>query len=288
MAGVPGKGGKSRAESGLAGSEDRRGRAHSKLNEDIVADGLVQAALNGWGAPALARYLGISTPTATQILSGKTWQHVPRPKALAKQQEARTLRPSDAAVEAALRVARESGWGAHRLAAYLGVSPASASRYLAKYPAAVAPPPPPPPPPKPVKAPKPARVSGALTAALGTDLDTVIAQRFDLSPSRVQQLREAAGIPAFVAVRREAIRAVAGSKSDAALAAEMGVDRKTIRKHRREAGLDNEYVAAVAEREARVRALIAANPGASLRAIAAEAGVNASTVLRIKRGMGEA
>lgn len=284
MAGIPGKGGKSRAETGLSGPEDRRGRAHSRLDEAAVADGLIQATLNGWGAPALARYLGISTPTATQILSGKTWQHVPRPAGLTKQRAARSARLSTAAIEEGLRVARASGWGAHKLARYLDVSPATASRYLAER-ALPAPPPPPPP----VRAapvvvlPRLPRLP--LIVGLGTDLDTVIADRFNLSPSRVQQLREAAGIPAFVAVRREAIRAVAGSKSDAALAAELGVDRKTIRKHRREAGVENEYNAAVANRDATIRALIDANPGASLRAIAAEAGVNASTVMRVRRTM---
>jgi len=288
VAGIPGKGGKSRAETGLSGPEDRRGRAHSRLDEAAVADGLIQATLNGWGAPALARYLGISTPTATQILSGKTWQHVPRPAGLTKQRAARSARLSDAAIEEGLRVARASGWGAHKLARYLDVSPATATRYLAER---ALPAPPPPPPPPPVRAapvvlprlPRPPRIP--LIIGLGSDLDTVIADRFNVSPSRVQQLREIAGIPAFVATRREAIRAVAGSKSDAALAAELGVDRKTIRKHRREAGIENEYSAAVANRDATIRALIAANPGASLRAIAAEAGVNASTVMRVRRAM---
>ena len=289
MAGIPGKGGKSREETGLAGSEDRRGRAHSRLDEASVSDGLIQATLNGWGAPALARYLGISTPTATQILSGKTWQHVPRPAALAKQQAARATRLSVAAIEEGLRVARASGWGAHKLARYLNVSPATATRYLAER-ALPAPPPPPPVRAAPVVLPRLPRIPvpmfrPGLSEALGTDLDTAVADRFNVSPSRVQQLREAAGIPAFVAVRREAIRAVAGSKSDAALAAELGVDRKTIRKHRREAGIANDYNAAVANRDATIRALIDANPGASLRAIAAEAGVNASTVMRVRRAM---
>lgn len=294
MAGIPGKGGKSREETGLDGSEDRRGRAHSRLDEASVSDGLIQATLNGWGAPALARYLGISTPTATQILSGKTWQHVPRPAALAKQQAARSTRLSVAAIEEGLQVARASGWGAHKLARYLNVSPATATRYLAER--ALPAPPPPPPPPPPVRAapvvvlPRLPRIPvpmfrPGLSEALGTDLDTAVADRFNVSPSRVQQLREAAGIPAFVAVRREAIRAVAGSKSDAALAAELGVDRKTIRKHRREAGIANDYNEAVANRDATIRALIDANPGASLRAIAAEAGVNASTVMRVRRAM---
>lgn len=289
MAGIPGKGGKSREETGLDGSEDRRGRAHSRLDEAAVADGLIQATLNGWGAPALARYLGISTPTATQILAGKTWQHVPRPAALAKQQAARSARLSVAAIEEGLRVARASGWGAHKLARYLNVSPATATRYLAER-ALPAPPPSPPVRAAPVVLPRLPRIPvpmfrPGLSEALGTDLDTVVADRFNVSPSRVQQLREAAGIPAFVAVRREAIRAVAGSKSDAALAAELGVDRKTIRKHRREAGIANDYNEAVANRDATIRALIDANPGASLRAIAAEAGVNASTVMRVRRTM---
>jgi len=58
----------------------RSGSTHhlSRLTDEKVAEGLRVAAENGWGAVRLAEYLGIAIPTGTQILSGKTWKHVPR------------------------------------------------------------------------------------------------------------------------------------------------------------------------------------------------------------------
>ena len=58
----------------------RSGSTHhlSRLTDETVAEGLRVAAENGWGAVRLAEYLGIAIPTGTQILSGKTWKHVPR------------------------------------------------------------------------------------------------------------------------------------------------------------------------------------------------------------------
>jgi len=79
-----------RSES-LQQREDQRkgGTNHlSNLTDERVAEALQLAADNGWGAPKFAKHLGISTPTGTQILSGKTWRHTPRPANLAQRKRA--------------------------------------------------------------------------------------------------------------------------------------------------------------------------------------------------------
>jgi hypothetical protein len=95
----------------------RTGGGHhlSRLTDERVAEGLRSAAENGWGAVRLAEHLGIAIPTGTQILSGKTWKHVPRPLRAPKElppsfpPSGRILPPSsltfDALVERVLRYA---------------------------------------------------------------------------------------------------------------------------------------------------------------------------------------
>jgi len=112
---------------------DRRvGANHhlSRLTDEKVAEALRLAAEKGWGAPALAEYLGVSLGTGTQILTGKTWTHIPRPSALAEQVAARKFRLDDARVEEALRLAADNGWTGAQLAEHLGVSPAVGGNIL--------------------------------------------------------------------------------------------------------------------------------------------------------------
>lgn len=59
----------------------RSGGAHhlSHLTDERVRAALEQSSQEGWGASRFAKELGISVSTATQIRSGKTWRHIPRP-----------------------------------------------------------------------------------------------------------------------------------------------------------------------------------------------------------------
>lgn len=112
---------------------DRRvGANHhlSRLTDEQVAEGLRLAAKHNWGAPALAEHLGVSLGTGTQILTGKTWTHIPRPAALSEQIEARKSRLDDSRVEEALRLAAEGRWTGAQLAEHLGVSWAVGSAIL--------------------------------------------------------------------------------------------------------------------------------------------------------------
>lgn len=115
--------------------EDRRsigrGMHHSHLDEQILADAFKLAAENEWGSPKFAEYLGISGQTAIQIYAGKTWQHVPRPKALLDQIAARSQRLPDETIIEGLKLAESKGWGAPTLAKHLGVSVATASALIA-------------------------------------------------------------------------------------------------------------------------------------------------------------
>lgn len=49
------------------------------LTDDQVYDGLVKAKANGWNAPRLGEYLGVSRLVAHKILTGTGYKHVPRP-----------------------------------------------------------------------------------------------------------------------------------------------------------------------------------------------------------------
>lgn len=108
-----------------------RGRHHSHLDEKILAEAFKLAAENEWGSPKFAEHLGISGPTAIQIYAGKTWQHVPRPKALLDQIAARSKRLPDDTIIDGLKLAETMGWGAPTLARHLGVSVATASALIA-------------------------------------------------------------------------------------------------------------------------------------------------------------
>lgn len=113
---------------------DRRvGSNHhlSHLTDEQVAEGLRLAVKQNWGAPALAEHLGVSLGTGTQILTGKTWLHIPRPVALMEQVEARKSHLDDARVEDALRLAAEGRWTGAQLAEHLGVSQSVGSAILA-------------------------------------------------------------------------------------------------------------------------------------------------------------
>lgn len=85
-----------RSESLQQREDQRIGGSHhlSKLTDERVAEALQLAADNGWGAPKFAKHLGISTPTGTQILSGKTWRHIPRPDNLSQRRRV-TTNPKD-------------------------------------------------------------------------------------------------------------------------------------------------------------------------------------------------
>ena len=117
----------------LDSAVDRRvGSNHhlSHLTDEQVAEALRLAAKNNWGAPALAEHLGVSLGTGTQILTGKTWLHVPRPAPLADQVEARKSRLDAAQVEEALRLAAEGRWTGAQIAEHLGVSQSVGSAIL--------------------------------------------------------------------------------------------------------------------------------------------------------------
>ena len=62
----------------------RNGEAHhlSRLTDAKVAEGLALYVKHRWSARQFAEHLGITHHTAPQILSGRTWQHVPRPPGL--------------------------------------------------------------------------------------------------------------------------------------------------------------------------------------------------------------
>lgn len=59
-----------------------RGKHHSHLSDMLVRDALLLCAEHRWTGVQLAKHLGISQPTASQILNGQTWRHVPRPPGL--------------------------------------------------------------------------------------------------------------------------------------------------------------------------------------------------------------
>lgn len=73
-----------RPEALLRRANQRGQEAHprARVTEAAVTEALTLAAVHGWGAPTLARHLGVSMATGTQILSGKTWKHIPRAKPL--------------------------------------------------------------------------------------------------------------------------------------------------------------------------------------------------------------
>lgn len=59
-----------------------RGLHHSHLTEAKVKQGLDLVVQQRWTSGQLAQFLGVSQPTASQILNGRTWLQVPRPPEL--------------------------------------------------------------------------------------------------------------------------------------------------------------------------------------------------------------
>ena len=102
---------------GLSSRRGRVGGTHhlSHLDDATVVAGLALAAQQGWGAVRLGRHLGVSTPTASQILTGKTWKHLPRPSrapSLSSPDAGPLLSRLVARVE---HLAQEAGEGRYRL-----------------------------------------------------------------------------------------------------------------------------------------------------------------------------
>lgn len=75
-----------------------RGRYHSHLHEGKVSEGLTLTVQNRWTSGQLAEFLGVSQPTASQILNGRTWLHVPRPPELDAIRRKRAPRKGDSSL----------------------------------------------------------------------------------------------------------------------------------------------------------------------------------------------
>lgn len=127
--------------------------------------------------------------------------------------------------------------------------------------------------------------SPAFRRALGTEPDPDTARRFGVSTSTVRAFRQAAGIPAFTAVRRAQVDALvgAGDRSVSAVAREAGVSRRAVAKRRTALAVAGEDVPAASpydlDTEARREALLAyreANPEASVAEAAAAVGMSRS------------
>ena len=52
---------------------------NARLPDAVVIEGLQQAKSNKWVARELAEYLGIGLSTASAILAGRSYKHLPRP-----------------------------------------------------------------------------------------------------------------------------------------------------------------------------------------------------------------
>jgi hypothetical protein len=101
----------------------RGGKHHNAvLTDEAVREGLELSAQNGWGANRMKDYWGVALSTASQILAGHTWTHIPRPEVLKQQVVARGTKLDDARVAEGLRLAAEHGWTGAQLAEHLGVS----------------------------------------------------------------------------------------------------------------------------------------------------------------------
>lgn len=59
-----------------------RSSAQSGLTDSDIIDMRVEAQRNGTSATAIGEMYGIDRTTAGRIISGRTWSHVPAPKAL--------------------------------------------------------------------------------------------------------------------------------------------------------------------------------------------------------------
>ena len=107
------------------------GRHHNAvLTDEEVREGLRVSVENGWGASRMKEYWGVSLATASQILSGVTWKHIERPRALEGQVHARGTKLYDEKVAEGLRLAAENNWTGAQLGEYLGVSRAVGGEIL--------------------------------------------------------------------------------------------------------------------------------------------------------------
>jgi transposase-like protein len=141
-----------------------------------------------------------------------------------------------------------------------------------------------------VPAKNPVTDSPAFRRALGTEPDPDTARRFGVSPSTVRAFRQAAGIPAFVAVRRAQVDAAvaAGDRTVSDVAREAGVSRRAVAKRRAAlatAGKDvpeaSPYDLDTAARREALLAHLAAHPEATVAEAAAATGLSRSRAYAI-------
>ena len=132
--------------------------------------------------------------------------------------------------------------------------------------------------------------SPAFRRALGTGPDPDTARRFGVSPSTVRAFRQAAGIPAFVALRRAQVDALveAGTRTVSDMAREAGVSRRAVAKRRAALAAAGEDVPTASsydlDTEARREAFLAhreAHPEASVAESAAAVGLSRSRAYAI-------
>ena len=103
----------------------REGPTHhlTHLNEEVLSRAFQLAGDNSWTADKFGEHLGLSTHTVRQIWKGMTWKTVKRPAsflALMQRNKEINERLTDAAVTEILQMAKDTGWGAPRLAKHFG------------------------------------------------------------------------------------------------------------------------------------------------------------------------
>jgi hypothetical protein len=114
----------------------REGATHhlSHINEEMLAAAFLQAGQYKWTAAQFAEHLGITTHTARQIWSGRTWKTVSRPAEFIEHMNALSRafsKMSDVTVIEILQMAKDNKWGAPRLARHFGKSTCTISNLLA-------------------------------------------------------------------------------------------------------------------------------------------------------------
>lgn len=101
-----------------------------------VEEGLQRYIAEGWTTQQCADFLGIDQGHVASIITGKHWKQVPRPEALKNRPDQRSggahhlSKLTDEKVSEGLRLAATHGWGAPRLATFLGVSVATGTQIL--------------------------------------------------------------------------------------------------------------------------------------------------------------
>lgn len=120
-------------------------------------------------------------------------------------------------------------------------------------------------------------------AALGRATDREIAEVFGLKTSAVSYQRKVRGIPSFrQSAKGEPVEALLGQGlSDSEISRRTGVDRAAVRRRREARGVGNVHADTAQARAGAVLAYKAANPTASIRAIAKEVGMSKSRVAKI-------